>query len=137
MSLKAKKDSNLQEIVNVNNHSPIKLPNKQDINFHSFFYHSWSIPRNCLFNASTWKTFDAQNYFLKMAPLLLSSSLLLVTEKDSNSLSLVSKPLSISRLWFRITISPFYFWPLFYVFSYWVYGGIAFASWVLGIIDYG
>lgn len=72
-----------------------------------------------------------------MVPLLLSSSLLLVTEKDSNSLALVSKPFSISRLWFRITISPFYFWPLFYVFSYWVYGGIAFASWVLGIIDYG
>ena len=80
---------------------------------------------------------DAQNNYLKMAPHLLSSSLLLVTEKDSNFLLFVSKQLSKSGLWFRITISPFFFLPFFYGFCYWVYGGITFASWVLGIIDFG
>jgi hypothetical protein len=62
-------------------------------------------------------------------------------EKDSTSLppslppSLVSKPLSVSRLWFRITIIPFSLFPLFYGFYYWVYGFIGFASWVFGIIS--
>jgi hypothetical protein len=74
---------------------------------------------------------------------LLSSSLL-EREKDSNSLPpslppyLVSKPLSVSRLWFRITIIPFSLFslfPLFYGFYYWVYGFIGFASWVFGIIS--
>jgi hypothetical protein len=71
---------------------------------------------------------------------LLSSSLL-ERERDSNSLPpslppyLVSKPLSVSRLWFRITIIPFSLFPLFYGFYYWVYGFIGFASWVFGIIS--
>jgi hypothetical protein len=113
------------------------VPNKQWKNFHPFSIAHHQFLETACSTRLTWKNMDAQNNYLKMAPHLLSSSPLLVTEKDSNFLLLVSKQLSKSGLWFRITISPFFFWPLFYGFSYWVYGGIAFASWVLGIIDCG